>query len=189
MAQDFDNERFRKLLRAYPAKAIEFLYSRFHNNLFRIALYLTRNPEASEDIVQETFVHVWENYKQLSEHHDRSIQYYLVKVVRNKSITQFTRNLRSIKNRISYRDGQTMKDQGYSAEAAMIQSEMHHQLRTLVDTFPKREKECLMMRIDEELTVEQIALRLNVSKKAVERSITSANKRLRRYGLENGNKF
>jgi predicted DNA-binding protein YlxM (UPF0122 family) len=37
------------------------------------------------------------------------------------------------------------------------------------------------MKLDEELSTDQIASKLNVSKKAVERSLTSANKRLRKY--------
>jgi DNA-directed RNA polymerase specialized sigma subunit len=42
------------------------------------------------------------------------------------------------------------------------------------------------MRIDEEMTTQQIADRLNVSKKAVERSLTSANRRLRKYLKRHG---
>jgi RNA polymerase sigma-70 factor (ECF subfamily) len=143
----------------------------------------------SEDIVQETFVHIWENYRRLSEHHERSIQFYLVKVVRNKSVSHFSNNLRTAKNKISYLGEQSVNPLEHTTETAIIQAELHNHIRRLVDSFPQREKQCLMMRIVDELTVEQIAERLKVSKKAVERSITSANRRLRKYGLQNGNKI
>ena len=70
-----------------------------------------------------------------------------------------------------------------SVEANIIELEISREIREIISTFPRREKECLLMKIDKEMTTEQIAVELNVSKKAVERSVTSANKRLRRLWL------
>jgi DNA-directed RNA polymerase specialized sigma24 family protein len=48
----------------------------------------------------------------------------------------------------------------------------------ILSGFPRRERECLLMQVDGEMPVKEIARRLKISKKAVERSLTSAKKRL-----------
>jgi RNA polymerase sigma-70 factor (ECF subfamily) len=179
----FDNERFRKLLLSFPAKAIEFLYAHYYQSLVAIAKTLTHSVAAAEDIVQETFVHVWENAAKLSQYHERSIQYFLVKVVRNKAITHYkkTLTLNDLIIKAEYYNAQNTNDP--SAEAELIKAEVIEDIRNYIKTFPRKERECLLMKIDENLSTEHIALRLKVTKKAVERSITSAYKRLRRFGL------
>ncbi len=176
-----DEARFRNLLLSFPAKAIAFLYDQHYHSLIKIARSLTHDHKASEDIVQETFVHVWENHKRLGEHHERSIQHYLVRVVKNKSISHYKRTLERHEQKALYLNGQRLAARDHSIETEIIQSEISREIRRVIVTFPKREKECLLMKMDEEMTLEQMAERLNVSKKAVERSLTSANKRLRQY--------
>ncbi|HEY0743798.1 MAG TPA: sigma factor [Chryseosolibacter sp.] len=70
----FDNGRFRKLLRSYPAKAVEILYDAFYKKLVTLAFHFTQDLYASEDIVQETLIQVWEKHIVLSEDHHRSIE-------------------------------------------------------------------------------------------------------------------
>ena len=176
-----DEERFRNLLLSFPAKAIAFLYDRHYHGLIKIAKSLTHDLKASEDIVQETFVHVWEHHKRLGQQHERSIQYYVVKVVKNKSISYYKRTLERHEQKALYMNGQRLVARDNPVETDIIQLEISREIRRVIITFPKREKECLLMKMDEEMTLEQMAERLNVSKKAVERSLTSANKRLRQY--------
>lgn len=183
MSDAIDNERFRKLLLSLPGKAIEFLYNHYYHSLVNIARTLTHDQEASEDIVQETFILVWEKHKWLGQHHDKSIQHYLVRVVKNKAITYYKKNIRILDSRIKYMNGNSFPLNDPSVEANIIELEISREIREIISTFPRREKECLLMKIDKEMTTEQIAVELNVSKKAVERSVTSANKRLRRLWL------
>jgi RNA polymerase sigma-70 factor (ECF subfamily) len=178
-----ENERFRKLLLSFPAKAIEFLYDQYYRSLIRIAKNLTHDPKVSEDIVQDTFVHIWENHKHLGQYHDRSFEYYLVRVVKNKAITYYKQSKQLQEQKIQFLNGHDLNENDLPVEAKLIRGEMSQEIRQLIHTFPKREKECLLMKMDDEMNTAQIAAYLNVSKKAVERSLTSANKRLRKYWL------
>ncbi len=183
MSGAFDEERFRNLLLSLPHKAIAILYDLYYHSLIRIARSLTHDQKASEDIVQETFVHVWESYKQLGRHHDRSIEHYLVRVVRNKAISYYKRTIDLNEQRVRFLNGHGFPASEHPVEAKMIRLEISREIRQVIVRFPKRERECLLMKMDEEMTTEQMARRLNVSKKAVERSLASAGKRLRRYWL------
>ncbi|HEV8512750.1 MAG TPA: sigma-70 family RNA polymerase sigma factor [Cyclobacteriaceae bacterium] len=181
MSGFIENEQFRKLLLAFPAKAIAFLYDQYYQSLIGIARKLTHDQKTSEDIVQETFVHVWENHKQLGQFHERSIEYYLVRVVKNKAISRYKRTLQLNERKIEFTNGYTFHSNDPSIEDKIIRIEINQEIRQFIITFPRRERECLLLKLDEEMTTGQIADRLKVSKKAVERSITSANKRLKKY--------
>ena len=181
MSGFIENEQFRKLLLAFPAKAIAFLYDQYYQSLIGIARKLTHDQKTSEDIVQETFVHVWENHQQLGQYHERSIEHYLVKVVKNKAISRYKRTLQLNERKMEFINGYFFRSNDPSVEDLIIKIEINKEIREIIRSFPRRERECLMMKLDEELTPDQIAERLKVSRKAVERSITSANKRLRKH--------
>ncbi len=183
MSPALDNERFRQLLSSFPTKAIEFLYKFYYHSLLTISIKYTRNQKASEDIVQETFVLVWEKHKWLGQHNEKSIEHYLVRVVKFKSITYYKKNHRLEENKIKYKNGNTIASIEQSVEIDLIESEIYLELRNTIASFPKREQECLFMKIDDEMTNEQIAASLKVSIKAVERSLTSGRKRLRKCWL------
>ena len=52
----------------------------------------------------------------------------------------------------------------------------------LIDTFPGSERECLVMKFIEDMTVDEIAQNMNVTRKAVERTSTSAYRRFKKLG-------
>lgn len=186
MPDPINNERFRKLLLSVPTKAIEFLYDSYYHLLIGVSKRLTKNHDASVDIVQETLIHVWDRRSELGQYHDQSIQHYLVRVVRNKSISFFKSNIK-VEEGLRHLNGKHRQNSESPIEMKIIEQEVQSEIRQLITSFPKREKECLLMRIDDDMTTAEIAVVLNVSVKAVERSLTSANKRLRQsWAARNG---
>jgi RNA polymerase sigma-70 factor (ECF subfamily) len=183
MSGVFDNARFRKLLLTVPVKAIELLYDHYYKNLFSLARSLTRDEVVSKDIVQETFVLVWEIRKDLATYEGRSIEHYLVRVVKYKSITSYRQSIKEINDKISYVNGHKVNMTEHSVEEKIVRLELLEEIRKVIKTFPKRERECLLMRIEDEMSPGEIAEELKVTKKAVERSLTSGMKRIRHYWL------
>lgn len=177
------NERFRKLLLAVPAKAIRLLYDYYYELLLDVAIALVHDRKVAEDVVQETFIHVWEQRRKLGQPDNRPIKHYLVKVVKNKAISRYKD---SLKRYPADKIGHSLIDSQISAEQKIIGLESALELRKFILTFPPREIQCLLLRIDESLTTKQIADRLSVSIKAVERSLTSAYKRLRNFLKKRG---
>lgn len=182
MSPPLSNEGFRHLLLTFPAKALKHLYDHYYSSLFAVSIRLTNNPLASQDIVQETFINVWEKRKWLAIQHEKPIQHYLVKVVKNKSITYFKRNLRFSESMRSLNDIFPPTEQ--SVEITIVQNEVVKELRALIDTFPPRERESLLMHIDQDLSSSEMAKEFGVSRKAINKSLLSAIKRLRRRWQE-----
>jgi RNA polymerase sigma factor (sigma-70 family) len=180
MSDSIDNERLRRLLVSYPVKAIQILYQHYHGSLLRIAAGLTRNVRTAEDIVQEAFAHVWENHKLLGRHHDKPIFYYLARVVKNMAISEYKGSIVLAVRKNKLRQYLVAHASEAPVDNQLVQKEVRSQVRRLISTFPLRERQCLLIRLDEQCSVDEIAKRLGITKKAVERSITSANKRLRR---------
>lgn len=182
MSGFIDNNRFRKLLLAVPSKAIGLLYDHFYQALVDFAITLVHDRKTAEDIVQETFIHVWEKRKKLGQPDNRLIEHYLIRVVRNKAISRYKNDLKRCEAAVKKYNWCAQ----LSVEQNMISLETTTEIRNLILTFPRRETECLLLRIDEALTTREIAERLKVSRKAVERSLTSANKRIRKYLKDHG---
>lgn len=178
MRDPLDNHEMRRLLRSFPADAVKILWSQTSNGLVKIALSLTGDEDAAKDIVQDTFSHLWLHASQLADFHARSIQHYLVKVVRNKSMAYYNEQVLLVKRRIQFAGSVDLSEQ--SMESSIIQIEVTHDILEMIARFPRRERECLTLKLDEELTNREISVRLGVGIKAVERSLTSARKRLRR---------
>jgi len=181
MAAKIDNNRFRELLLAYPAKAIELLYETYYNGLTRLALRFTRDEITAEDIVQEVFLYVWKNHKRLGQYHEQSIEHYLTRAVRYKAISHYKQKIKLSIELLEFRNNSTSSWRVNSAESGMMEREIINEIRLVIATFPKRERECLLMKMDKEMTPDQIAEVQKVTRKAVERSLTSAYKRLRKY--------
>jgi RNA polymerase sigma factor (sigma-70 family) len=179
MSAVVNNDRFRILLRSDPREALELLYQLYHKSLFKIAFRFTRDLDEAMDVVQETFLVVWSERKELAKHHEKSIEHYLVRIVRNKSITHFRR-----KRHIDIDDLQFLKKfigTTNSAEETMIEQEVLSEMRSVIMTFRPREQQCLLMKIDKEMSLDQIAAELQISRKMVEKSQTSALKKLKNW--------
>lgn len=181
MPETLDNERFRLLLRALPGKAIEFLYHHYYEGLVRLSLKFINDRPAAEDIVQETLLQVWEQHQKLSNYNELPIQFYLARVVKNKSITHYKKELRLQENYAQFLNGSRVPGLAQTAEQLIIERETTERIQSLINTFPNREKQCLTMKLERMMTTKEIAEELGVTVKAVERSLTSAHKRLRKW--------
>lgn len=95
-------------------------------------------------------------------------------------MTYYNENVTLGKRKIRLMNGQSFGLAEQSIEDRIIQVEITQEILDIIARFPKRERECLMMKIEEELHNEEISLRLGVGIKMVEKSLTSAKKRLRK---------
>lgn len=181
MPVSINNELFRNLLFSWPEKALVFLYDDFYDSLIRIADMHTHDRKAFEDVLQEVFADVWQKHKSLGQQRDQSIQTYLIKAVEYHSISLYKKNAKTAERQTQYFNAHRANFFEYPAEASIISAEKQSFIRLILATFPLRERECLLLQIDHGMTVKEIARRLGITKKAVERSLTSAKKRLKKF--------
>lgn len=171
-----DDKALRRLLVSRPAKAMRILYDLYHDGLLRIAVGLMHDQDAARDIVQDAYFYVWRHAKRIGRNHHRSIQHYLVKIVKNRSISHYHEQILANKRKLLVAERKDRFEQ--PIETRLIEIETTTDIRSIIERFPRREWECLTLKLDEELSNQEISARLGVGIKAVERSLTSARKRL-----------
>ena len=173
MSDTLNNDEFKRLLLSWPAKAIHYLYTFHRDSLLRMSLQRTGSREAAEDVVQEAFADLWEKYPDLGQKKDLLIAPYLSATVRNKSIDY---------NRLTaQRREYPLANEMRGANETVLGEDDIEILWKLIANLPPREKQCIVMKYFQQMTYEEMAAVLGITVKAVERSMTSARKRLRKY--------
>lgn len=71
-------------IREGDKKAFEALFFEYHEQLSRFANSITKSREFARDAVQDVFLKIWRNRKQLNIH--TSVKVYLYQAVRNQSL-------------------------------------------------------------------------------------------------------
>lgn len=191
--QEIDNARLRELLRKDPDSAVQYLYKKYFTRMAALSRTITFDNIVAKDIAQDAFVHILENRKKLSKYHKSSIENYLVRLVKYKSILYYKgyykedRKLDEKKLRLFYL--YEMPNHESPVETEIVASEIRDELRELIKQLPRSERECLTLRMEEEMDIEDIAKHQGVKRGAVERSLTSAKKRLQKWWLAKNKPF
>ncbi len=177
MRRSHDVDHLRKILFTYPKKAINILYERHYHGLVALSYEFTQDKSASEDIVQEVLATIWERHNEIGKPHQMRLISLVMKMVKYRSIDFCRRRARVEKHldRLQYHHG---RDTEESFQSTIIRGEQNAMLWNLIDSFPRRERECLNLCYEHDLSLDETAERLNISRKSVERSLTSAKKRL-----------
>lgn len=181
MAYFADNESFQDIIHRWPDRGIDYLYEHYYESLVLIAERKTHDRKAAEDIVQETLTEVWQKSELIGTRKGLLIGPYMIRIVRNKSISFYYQKTRREEKQALYLWDQLVSSIP-SREWEMIRSDECKRLREIVSTLPARERACTEMRFLQEMSIGVIATRLGISIKAVEKNITRALKRLRKAG-------
>lgn len=181
MASRIDNDHFRDTLYAWPEVGLVLLYKNFYHNLLAIADMYTRDRQSSEDVVQEIFVDIWNRHKEIGARRDESIERYLVKAVQYRSASHNKRKLRTAERETRYYYISNTTTTAQPEEPAFEMSDDERLARLIAATFPERERDCILLKM-EGMQNRAIAERLGISTKGVERNLTRARKRFKRFG-------
>lgn len=157
-------------------RAFNVLFKRYWRKLFMNAYAYLKDKDACEEIIQDIFIYLWNKRKYLE---IESFPKYLTAATRYKVFN----HLRSAKlSPLSYlKDiddtiGNSCANEG---DENIKQTELIQQLHSYLDLLPNRCKEIFVMSRLEHLSNEEIAARLNISKRTVENQVTSALRQLR----------
>jgi RNA polymerase sigma-70 factor (ECF subfamily) len=155
--------------------AYDTLYRKYSTKLLYFTLGYVKIMEDAEEIVQEVFLILWRNHKQLDE--NLSFNSYLFTVTYNAIRKSFRRQGREKKYLDNYLLDFDEKD--LNTLTQIEYKDLIKEVRDIVETFPERRKEIFRLSREQHLNNQEIAERLNISKKTVENNITEALRILR----------
>lgn len=170
-------------------KAFEELYKAYFMRLLAYVRRFTESEEDAEDVVQHGFMKLWETVQRRLEEHkpireQDSIQDLLFIIVRNTTLN-YLRDHAALAERIIQMNADEFREELYvtsvmtSPDEDTIYKELCACVNALVMRMPARRREIFVLSRDSQLKNQEIADRLGISVKAVEKHITAALKFLR----------
>ena len=148
------------------------IYTQYWEPLNRTALHMLKDEQESEDIVQETFVRLWENWDTL---HLNNIKGWLF-------TTSYHIVLKNLKKQKQINNIQAENIQpvfSSDADEKIQLSQLQNQIDNCVNKLPEKCKVVYQMSRGQYLSIKNIAAELNISPKTVEYHVSTALKRIR----------
>lgn len=171
------NQGEKKLLKALKkgdVKSFEFLFRFYYEPLVRYAAKFTRLDGEAEEIVQELFLKLWRDKKQIDI--KKSIRAYLYRAV----YYQCLQLIQKEKLKMKYQtDAQLNLSESEGPEEWVKYQELNHRFFLLMNRLPLRMQTIFKMSRFQGLKYKEIAQQLSISAKTVEANMSKALKYFR----------
>ncbi|GAB3646090.1 RNA polymerase sigma-70 factor [Echinicola sediminis] len=154
-------------------QAFDRLFDRYWKRLFQYAFRLLQDREQAEDVVQEVFIHFWENAQSKEIHHlsgyfFRAVKYQVANIIRNQKWT------------VEWEESQWEELLIEEKETENPpQQELQELLEKSIEKLPPRCREVFYLNKKEGFTAKEIAANLNISPRTVEHQLQKAMKSLK----------
>lgn len=170
------------LLQKGDRTAFETIYRLYSNNLYIIAHSYTGDQYIAEDLVQEVFVRLWDQRKNLNI--QSTLNGYLFMMIKNKCLD----HLRKPRKTLSLEESEMLLEERINyyalqdeAASQMIETELEKSIHDAIELLPEACKAVFLKTRMEGLKYREAADELNISVKTVESHMTKALKHMRVY--------
>jgi len=150
-------------------KVFESTYKLYSQDLFRFLTYSYKNPTLSEDITQNVFLKLWDQCHQFELSNIKSLIFTMGK---NLSLNELKKNQKN--------QGEESKEIFYSEspQDVLEEKQFKENLNNYINQLTSNERTVFLMNRMDNLTYREIAERLDISQKAVEKRMHQALKKL-----------
>jgi RNA polymerase sigma-70 factor, ECF subfamily len=159
-----------KFLSSDPEQSIRRLFDAHFHLLVLSAFRYINDYDQAEDIVQDVFVKVWQNFDDLKQVED--LKAYLFKAVKNSSLN-YLRHLK-VKQKFSINSEELLTAFGKSPEECKTDEETRNRIHQAVNKLPDPWREAFVLSKYDDLKYHEIAREMDISQKTVEKYISKA---------------
>jgi len=149
-------------------------------NYFRIRVYrfivlFTKNEDLAEDLTQDVMFKVWARHDQMESLED--VDNYILKIAKHHVLDHFKKLAREkeYQEEIWYRMSKTTN----RVESPLITQEIEKELDAIVMTLPPRQKEIYTLNQRKGLTLDEIAITLDIAPRTARNHLNRAMKVIR----------
>jgi RNA polymerase sigma-70 factor (ECF subfamily) len=159
----------------------ESVYKTLSKPIFKfIAKRLGTKPQATEEVFEETMVAAWKGFETFK--HKSSYFTWICRIALNKiadyyrgQVNERSKFVAPLLEELAY-----IEDKNISVEEKVALDDLRLSIRNCLNILPDKKRNLLYLRYWEELTVRQIAKRMNLSERAIEGKIYRAKQLLKR---------
>lgn len=160
---------------------LEQTLGRHKDRIYAFAMHYTRRSEDAAEIVQDTFVRLWKNRRELSDEH---VQPWLYQVCRNLCIDRLRSRTSRLRYEIRHEDGLGAESEAHQSADPLPDDVVHElQLRRLlldeVDAMNEPFRTLVILRDIEQLSYKEIGAVTNLPITSVKVYLHRARRRLR----------
>lgn len=154
----------------------ELFFRTYYASLCRYAQSFVRDSDEAEEIVQTSFIHIWE--KRTSLNIDTSLKAYLFRAVRNGCLNHI--KFRKVRMEHAANQIKTGEPTHEGVSDGVTANELEHRILAAMKELPEQCRLVFQLSRFEELRYQEIADQLHLSVKTVENQMGKALKIMRR---------
>lgn len=170
-----EKEAIIKVKDSNDKSAFAVLYNRYWTKVYNFALLYVTSTFDAEEIVQEVFVRLWEGRASLDA--EQNFEGYLFIIIRNLIFNHSRRTFNEDYYKMTVLEAVEV---AYDMEGELDAANLKSYIESLVSLMSPRQQEVFRLSRDEQLSYREIALRLQITEKTVERHISDALKILKK---------
>jgi RNA polymerase sigma-70 factor (family 1) len=166
-------------------KAFADLVNPLFDNIYGLALSVTKSHFIAEEVVQDVFLRIWKHKDELPS--IENIQGWIFKIARNKALDAF---------RIQLKDASALRqlDSFFaisygSPEDEILRKESEVLVARAAETLPEQQANVFKLSRIHHLTLDEIAAQLEISKETVKKHLSRSLKTVRAYVEANSNEM
>lgn len=143
------------------------LFAQYYTPIKNFLYYKCGDIDLSEDLTQDAFIKLWEKREDVQQ---ETVKSYLYTIANNMLLNK----IRHDKVVMSFAERQKTHQEEESPEFSMEEKEFKAELENVIGAMPEKQREVFLMNRMEDLTYKEIAERLELSVKAVEKRMHGA---------------
>ncbi|MBO9633565.1 MAG: RNA polymerase sigma-70 factor [Chitinophagaceae bacterium] len=177
MLADWDEENIKARCSAGDREAFTLLYSYYYKPLYRHIQLFTQSRETTEEIIQNVFVKIWEQRQSLSS--VRDLKPYLYRAAKNMLLNHLRKMSTEQKVlRIHSVSGSGSED---PVSAHIDSKDYKRLLQEALEQLTEKRKRIFLLRMEENLSLDEIAAQLSISRSVVKKQLYAAIASVRDY--------
>lgn len=143
------------------------LFDQYYTPIKNFLYYKCGDIDQSEDITQDVFMKLWDKREEVEL---QTVKSYLYTIANNMLLNKF----RHEKVVLNFVERHQTRQEEQSPEFALEEKEFKTELENVISAMPEKQREVFLMNRIEEMTYKEIAERLELSVKAVEKRMHGA---------------
>ncbi len=165
-------------------RAMKYFYEKYSGRIYFLVMKFLKSPELSQELVQDVFLKLWTNRKELDK--DRPIEAWLYTVARNQVINQFKKKAREQLKRSTQPVSEVQLPAPEEADGPILEHESNHLLRQAIRRLPEKQREVYTLARLEGYSRLEIADQMQISALTVKTHMSRAAVSVKSFVRNNG---